>query len=196
MTHCVKRVQIRSLFCAVFTRIRTEYRDLRSKSPYSIQIRVNTDQKKLRIWTLFAQWQWNPPWRGEVANQTKRLYPLRQRGELVKAAQLVSYRAICKVGVCYHGICKIRVCYRANCKVAVSYRAICTIGISYGAIWMIGIFYHAICRVGVCYRADCKIAVSYRAACRMVALYRAICGLGISYRAICRIGFFYVQFAK
>ena len=151
MTHCVKRVQIRSFFCAVFTRIRTEYRDLRSKSPYSIQIRVNTDQKKLRIGTLLAQWQGNPPWRGEVANQTKRLYPLRQQGELVKAAQLVSYRAICKVGVCYHGICKIGVCYRANCKVAVSYRAACRIVGLYRAICGLGLSYRAICRIGFFY---------------------------------------------
>ena len=39
----------------VFFRIRTEYGDLRSKSLYSVQIRENTDQKKLRIWTLFTQ---------------------------------------------------------------------------------------------------------------------------------------------
>ena len=25
-------------------------------SPYSVQMRENTDQKKLRIWTLFTQW--------------------------------------------------------------------------------------------------------------------------------------------
>ena len=30
-----------------------EYEDLWSKSPYSVQIRETTDQKKLRIWTLF-----------------------------------------------------------------------------------------------------------------------------------------------
>ena len=28
---------------------------LRSISPYSVQMRENTDQKKLRIWTLFTQ---------------------------------------------------------------------------------------------------------------------------------------------
>ena len=28
---------------------------LRSKSPYSVQVRENTDQKILRIWTIFAQ---------------------------------------------------------------------------------------------------------------------------------------------
>ena len=28
---------------------------LRSKSPYSVRIWENTDQKKLRIWTLFTQ---------------------------------------------------------------------------------------------------------------------------------------------
>ena len=31
------------------------YRVLRSKSRYSVQIKENTDQKKLRIWTLFTQ---------------------------------------------------------------------------------------------------------------------------------------------
>ena len=38
-------VQIRSFFWSVFSRIRTEYEDLRSKSPYSVRIRENTDQK-------------------------------------------------------------------------------------------------------------------------------------------------------
>ena len=53
--HCVISVQIRSFFWSVFSVIRTGYRDLRSKSPYSVQIRENTDQKKLRIWALFTQ---------------------------------------------------------------------------------------------------------------------------------------------
>ena len=43
---CVKRVQIRSFFWSVFSRIWTEYGDLRS-------IQENTDHKKFRIWTLF-----------------------------------------------------------------------------------------------------------------------------------------------
>ena len=43
--HWVKSVQIRSCFLSVFSCIRTEYVDLRSKSPYSIQIQENTDQK-------------------------------------------------------------------------------------------------------------------------------------------------------
>ena len=43
-------------FLSVFSRIWTEYGNLGSKSPYSVQIRENTDQKKLRIWTLFTQW--------------------------------------------------------------------------------------------------------------------------------------------
>ena len=54
-THCVKCVQIRSFFWTVFSRIRTEYGEIRSISPYSVQMRENTDQKKLRIWTLFTQ---------------------------------------------------------------------------------------------------------------------------------------------
>ena len=44
--HCMKSVQIRSFFWSVFSRIRTEYGE----------IRENTDQKKPRIWTLFTQW--------------------------------------------------------------------------------------------------------------------------------------------
>ena len=50
-----KSVQIRSFFWSVFSCIRTEYGDLRSKSPYSVQMQENTDQKKPRIWTLFTQ---------------------------------------------------------------------------------------------------------------------------------------------
>ena len=53
--HCVKSVQIRSFFWSVFSRIRTEYGEIRSISPYSVRMRENTDQKKFRIWTLFTQ---------------------------------------------------------------------------------------------------------------------------------------------
>ena len=53
--HCLKSVQIRSFSWSVFSYIRTEYGDLRSKSSYSVQIRENTDQKNLHIWTLFTQ---------------------------------------------------------------------------------------------------------------------------------------------
>ena len=56
--HCLKSVQIRSFFWSVFSRIWTENEDLRSNSQYSVRIRDNTDQKKLRIWTLFTQWTW------------------------------------------------------------------------------------------------------------------------------------------
>ena len=55
--HCVKSVEIRSFFWYVFSRICTEYGEIRSISPYSVQMRENTDQKKLRIWTLFRKWQ-------------------------------------------------------------------------------------------------------------------------------------------
>ena len=41
-------VQMRSIW--------TEYREIRRISPYSVRIRENTYQKKLRIWTLFTQW--------------------------------------------------------------------------------------------------------------------------------------------
>ena len=48
-------VQIQNFFWSIFSYIRTEYGDLRSKSLYSVQIQENTDQKKLRIWTLFTK---------------------------------------------------------------------------------------------------------------------------------------------
>ena len=53
--HCVKSVQIRSLFWSILSCIRTEYEDLLFKSRYSIPIQENTDQKKLRTWPLFTQ---------------------------------------------------------------------------------------------------------------------------------------------
>ena len=53
--HCVKSIQIWSFFWSVFFRIRTEYGEIRKISLYSVQMRENTDQKKLRIWTLFTQ---------------------------------------------------------------------------------------------------------------------------------------------
>ena len=49
----VKRVQVRSFFWSIFSRIRTEYGDLLRQSPYSVQIRENPDQRKHRIRTLF-----------------------------------------------------------------------------------------------------------------------------------------------
>ena len=42
-------------FWSVFSRIWTEYEDLLHKSPYSVQMRENTDQKKLRTWAIFTQ---------------------------------------------------------------------------------------------------------------------------------------------
>ena len=56
INHCPKHVQIRSFFWSVFSRFWTEYRYLLCKSLYSVQKWENTDQKKLRIWTLFMQW--------------------------------------------------------------------------------------------------------------------------------------------
>ena len=44
------------LFWSVFSCIPIEYGDLLRKSPYSVRMQENTDQKKLRIWTLFTQW--------------------------------------------------------------------------------------------------------------------------------------------
>ena len=54
--HCVKRVQIRSFFRSIFPRIRTEYGYLLHKSPYSVRMQENTEQKKLRIWMLYMKW--------------------------------------------------------------------------------------------------------------------------------------------
>ena len=55
VSHCMKSVQIRSFFWSVFSRIRTEYEEILRISQYSARIRKSTDQKKLRIWTLFTQ---------------------------------------------------------------------------------------------------------------------------------------------
>ena len=44
------------VFWSVFSCIRTEWGDLRSKSPYYVRIQENADQKKLCIWTLFTLW--------------------------------------------------------------------------------------------------------------------------------------------
>ena len=52
--YCMKSVQIPRFFWSVFSCPRTEYRDLRSKSPYSVRTQENTEQKKLRIWAFFT----------------------------------------------------------------------------------------------------------------------------------------------
>ena len=43
--HCVKSVQIQRFFWSLFSCIWTEYRDLLRKSPYSVRLLENTDQK-------------------------------------------------------------------------------------------------------------------------------------------------------
>ena len=53
---CVKSVQIRSFFWSVYSLIRAEYGEILYISPYSVQMRVNRDQKKLSIWTLYTHW--------------------------------------------------------------------------------------------------------------------------------------------
>ena len=45
---------------SVFPRIWTKYGDLWNKSGCSVQMGESTDQKKLRIWTLFTQWEHGP----------------------------------------------------------------------------------------------------------------------------------------
>ena len=54
--HCEKCPDT-EFFWSVFFRIWTKYGDLLYKSPNSVRIRENTDQKKLHIWTLFTQWE-------------------------------------------------------------------------------------------------------------------------------------------
>ena len=46
-----------SFFWSAFLLIWTEYVDLWSKSQYSVRIWENTDQTKLRIWSLITQWE-------------------------------------------------------------------------------------------------------------------------------------------
>ena len=53
--HCVKSVEKRSIFWSVFSRIRTKNGEILRNSSYSVRMRKNTDQNKLRIWTLFTQ---------------------------------------------------------------------------------------------------------------------------------------------
>ena len=43
--HCLESVQIRSYFWSVFSRIRTEYREILRIFPYSVRMQENTDQK-------------------------------------------------------------------------------------------------------------------------------------------------------
>ena len=43
--HCVKSAQVRNFFWSVFSCIRTEYRDLLCKYPYSVRTQENTEQK-------------------------------------------------------------------------------------------------------------------------------------------------------
>ena len=56
-SHNVKNVQIRSFFWSVFSRISTEYGEILRISPYSVRMPENTNQKKLRIWTLYKEGQ-------------------------------------------------------------------------------------------------------------------------------------------
>ena len=54
--HYVKSVQIRSRsFSGPYFPVIGLNTEIYCKSPYSVQIQDNTDQKKLRIWTLFTE---------------------------------------------------------------------------------------------------------------------------------------------
>ena len=52
--HCVKSVQILIFFFGPYFPVLGLYTEI-YKSPYSVQLRENKDQKKLRIRTFFAQ---------------------------------------------------------------------------------------------------------------------------------------------
>ena len=45
MVYCVKSIQIWSFSSSAFSRIRTEYGEIQTISPYSVQMRENTDQR-------------------------------------------------------------------------------------------------------------------------------------------------------
>ena len=51
----VKSAQIQSFFWSVFSHIQPEHGEIRSISSCSVWMQENTDQKELRIWTLFTQ---------------------------------------------------------------------------------------------------------------------------------------------
>ena len=57
--YCLKSVQTRRFFWSVFFLTQAKYGDLQNKSPYLVRARDNTDQKTLRIWTLFTQWSFS-----------------------------------------------------------------------------------------------------------------------------------------
>ena len=59
----VKNVQIWNFLWSVFSCIRSKCGDLLRKSPYSVRIQENTDQKKLRIWTPFTQCYFSYSWK-------------------------------------------------------------------------------------------------------------------------------------
>ena len=58
MRHCVESVQIPTSFGSIFSRIWTECGKIRSISSYSVRMRKNTDQSKLRIYALLKTKYW------------------------------------------------------------------------------------------------------------------------------------------
>ena len=55
--HCVKCFQIRSFFFGPYFSVFGLNTEMLRISPYSVQMRGNTVQNKLCIWTLFTQWR-------------------------------------------------------------------------------------------------------------------------------------------
>ena len=60
--YCVKSVQIRSFFWSVFSCIWTEYGYLTRKSPYSVQMRENTDHKNSVLGQFSCSGSWIRLW--------------------------------------------------------------------------------------------------------------------------------------
>ena len=78
-------VYIRNFFWSGYSRIQTEYGDLPNKSPYSVRIRENTDQKRLPIWTLFTQ-RFRQP---SIADTGWRIYSKEKRHGNNKVSQIL-----------------------------------------------------------------------------------------------------------
>ena len=57
ISHCVKSVQISRIFWFLFSRIRTEYGDFLRKSPYSVRMRENKDEKNSVLDSFHAVWK-------------------------------------------------------------------------------------------------------------------------------------------
>ena len=66
---CLKSAQIRSFFWSLFSGTRSKYRNLRSKSPHSVRVWKNTDQKnsEILIWNI-RNWNITKVWYSDSRN--------------------------------------------------------------------------------------------------------------------------------